>query len=199
MSAMPEFNGVMTEADYLVFERASDMKHELLNGEIYAMSGASRAHNLIVGSTYVTLYTQLRGKGCELYPSDMKVRTPATKSYTYPDITVVCGEAQFSDRERDTLLNPTVIIEVLSPNTERYDRGRKFQHYRELESLQEYVLIAQDSPHIEKYLRQADGFWQFSEATGLEDEIALVSIHCKLTLAEVYEQITFTTAENDEV
>ncbi|MBN1563081.1 MAG: Uma2 family endonuclease [Anaerolineae bacterium] len=153
----------MTGADYLAFERTSTIKHEFIAGEVYAMSGASEAHNLITGSTYAALYNQLRGRSGKVYPSDMKVRTPATGSYTYPDITVLCGEARFADDERDVLLNPTVIIEVMSPATERYDRGRKFQHYREIRSLQEYILIAQDAPHIERFVRQEGGFWQFSE------------------------------------
>ena len=168
MSALPVFDKPMTEAEYLAFERDSEVKHEFIDGEIYAMSGASRNHNLIVSSTIAALYVQLRGKGCETYPSDMKVRTPSTGSYAYPDITVICGEAQFDENQRDILLNPTVIIEVLSPNTERYDRGKKFQHYRELESLQEYILIAQDSPHIERFVRQESGLWQLSEARGLQ-------------------------------
>jgi Uma2 family endonuclease len=127
----------------------------------------------------------------------MKVRTPATGSYTYPDITVVCGEALFADDQRDILLNPILIIEVMSPTTERYDRGKKFQHYRELKTLQEYILIAQDSPHIERFVRQEKGFWQFSEVRGRESSLELSSIGCILNLAEVYEQITFAT-EQDE-
>jgi Uma2 family endonuclease len=192
MSALPEQQ--MTEADYLAFERSSTIKHEFIVGEVYAMSGASEAHNLITGSAYAMLYNQLRGRACKIYPSDMKVRTPATGSYAYPDVTVVCGEAHFADDQRDVLLNPTVIIEVMSPTTERYDRGRKFQHYRELPSLQEYVLIAQDDSHIERFVRQEGGFWQFSEARGLESSLELSSIACTLTLAEVYEQVPLSYA-----
>lgn len=195
MSALPGFNKPITETDYLALDRESEIKHEFIDGEIYAMRGASRNHNLIVVSTIATLYNQLRDKSCETYPSDMKVRTPSTRSYTYPDITVVCDEPQFDDDQRDILLNPTLIIEVLSPNTERYDRGKKFQRYRELKSLQEYILIAQDSPHIERFVHQKDGFWQFSEADGLEASLDLTSIGCKLALTDVYEQITFDSDE----
>lgn len=159
MSALQQTTQVMTEAEYLTFERASELKHEFLAGQVFAMTGASKAHNLISGSTYVTLYNQLRGRPCNLFPSDMRVKVTATGLHTYPDLSVVCGEAQFSDDEFDTLLNPTVIIEVLSPSTERYDRGKKFQHYRELPSLREYVLIAQDSLRVECYLRQESGSW----------------------------------------
>lgn len=179
----------MNEAEYLAFERESEVKHEFIDGHIYAMRGASEAHNLITGSTYAALYTQLRGRPCKVYPSDMKVRMHG--SYAYPDITVVCGEAQFKDDQRDILLNPTLIIEVLSPNTERYDRGLKFQHYRQLESLREYLLIAQDKPHIEHYVRLESGLWQLSDARGLDATLDLTSIGGSLTLAEVYEQIAF--------
>jgi Uma2 family endonuclease len=196
MSALPVFSQPTTEAEYLAFERDSEIKHEFIDGAIHAMTGASRSHNLIVTSTIATLYTQLRGKGCELYPSDMKVRTPATGSYTYPDITVVCDEARFGDDQRDVLLNPTVIIEVLSPATEAFDRGLKFQRYRELESLQEYILIAQDRPHIERFVRQAHGLWQLSEAHGLQATIALASIACQLALADVCEQVSFDAGDD---
>ena len=187
----------MTEAEYLAFERSSEIKHEFVGGEIYAMSGASRNHNLIAGSTYVAIYSQLRGKGCETYPSDMKVRTPSTGSYVYPDISVVCGDPQFDDEQRDVLLNPGVVIEVLSPNTEAYDRGKKFARYREIESLQEYILISQDQPHIERFVRQADGMWQFSDVRGLEGSVTLASIGCQLALQAVYEQVTFESDQDD--
>ncbi len=187
----------MTEAEYLAFERSSEIKHEFVGGEIYAMSGASRNHNLIAGSTYVAIYSQLRGKGCETYPSDMKVRTPSTGSYVYPDISVVCGDPQFDDEQRDVLLNPGVVIEVLSPNTEAYDRGKKFARYREIESLQEYILISQDQPHIERFVRQADGMWQFSDVRGLEGSVTLASVGCQLALQAVYEQVTFESDQDD--
>lgn len=195
MSALPMIDKPMSEADYLASERESEVKHEFIDGRVYAMSGASEAHNLIAGSIYVSLYTQLRGRPCKIYPSDMKVRTPSTRSYTYPDISVVCGDAQFDGDLRDILLNPSVVIEVLSPNTERFDRGRKFQRYRELESLQEYVLVAQDSPHVERFARQDNGLWQLSEAHGLQASLPLTSIDCVLRLAEVYEQISFAPGD----
>lgn len=196
MSALPMIDKPMSEADYLAFERASEVRHEFIDGRVYAMSGASEAHNLIAGSIYVSLYTQLRGRPCKVYPSDMKVRTPFTRSYSYPDISLVCGDAEFDGDSRDILLNPTVVIEVLSPNTERFDRGRKFQRYRELESLQEYVLIAQDSPHVERFARQDNGVWQLSEAHGLQASLSLTSIACVLRLAEIYEQIDFGSGES---
>jgi Uma2 family endonuclease len=197
MPALPQALSRMTEAEYLEFERASEWKHEFIDGEVLAMTGASRAHNLICTTTSFLLYSQLRGRSCEIYSTDMRVKVEATGLYTYPDISVVCGDPQFADDEFDTLLNPTVLIEVLSPSTERYDRGRKFQHYRELPSLREYVLIAQDSPRIERYLRQKDGVWQFTDAKEPEASLELTSIGCTLALAEVYEQVDFTEAEDD--
>ncbi len=191
MSALPTSGVKMTEAEYLEFERASELKHELIDGEIVDMTGASFAHNVINLNVATALRNQLRGRPCSTVSSDMRVKM-AKRNYAYPDTSVVCGDPQFGDNGVDTLLNPTLIIEVLSPSTERYDRGKKFQAYREIEWLQEYVLIAQDSPRIERYVRQEHGFWQFADVSGLAAQIELVSINCTLALAEVYEQVTFT-------
>lgn len=188
----------MTEAEYLAFERASDIRHEYLDGHVYAMTGASRAHNLISTYTAASLINQLRGRPCEVYASDMRVRVSATGLYTYPDVTVVCGNPQFADSALDTLLNPVLVIEVLSPSTESYDRGKKFQHYRQLESLREYVLISQDSPRIERFLRQDDGTWLLTDAAGLDASLELASVACTLALAEVYEKVTFESEEVPE-
>jgi Uma2 family endonuclease len=184
----------MTESEYLAFERQSEDKHEYIDGEVIAMVGASRAHNLISVNLLRIISTHLRGKDCELYPSDMRVKI-AKKKYTYPDVTIVCGAAQFADDEFDNLLNPTVIIEVLSKSTEAYDRGKKFRSYRQLDSLQEYILVAQDSPRIERYFIQQDGIWSFIEVEGIESSIELTSIACKLPFAEVYERVSFATDE----
>jgi Uma2 family endonuclease len=189
MSAVPQ--QVWTPESYLAFERESDTRHEYLAGEIFAMTGASENHNLITGNTLASLHTQLRRTPCRIYPSDMRLKVPAAGLYTYPDVTVVCGEPQFDEDEvPDTLLNPTVLIEVLSPSTENYDRGKKFQHYRTLESLQEYLLISQESARIEHYVRQGEQ-WLFSDAYRLEDVVKLPSIDCILALADVYEKVTF--------
>ncbi len=165
-----------TVEQYLEMERASEEKHEFLDGEIYLMSGASRKHNAIQVAVTATLYQQLRQRPCFVFGSDMRVKVSATGMYTYPDFSLGCDEAQIEDKEQDTLLNPTVIVEILSPSTERYDRGKKFQHYRALESLREYVLIAQDSPRIERYTRQADNQWLLADAVGLDATIALDSV-----------------------
>lgn len=144
-----------TAEEYLAFERKSQEKHELADGQVYLMTGASRRHNVIVLNLVAALKPHLRDRSCEGYANDMRVRV--LRDFFYSDVSVVCGEPQFADDEFDTLLNPALIIEVLSPSTEQCDRGRKFEKYRALDSLREYVLIAQDRPHIERYTRQADG------------------------------------------
>jgi Uma2 family endonuclease len=179
----------LTPEEYLAVERKAEYKSEYLAGEVFAMSGASEAHNLIAGNVFAALHAQLRKRPCKVYPSDMRVKVSATDLYTYPDVTVVCGEAQFDDDRQDTLLNPTVIVEVLSPSTEGYDRGAKFEHYRKLESLREYVLIAQDKHHVEHYVRQPDNQWLLSETDSLPDTIHLPSINCDLALADVYDKV----------
>ncbi len=178
-----------TVEEYLAFERASEEKHEYYAGEIFAMSGASRRHNLIVMNTGTTLNSQLAQRSFEVYPSDMRVKVNAIK-YTYPDVSVVCDEPRFADGEFDTLLNPIVIIEVLSDSTENYDRGKKFEHYRTLESLQEYVLIAQDEIHAEHYVRAA-GKWILTEAKTIDAIVELSSVDCTLALADIYRKVTF--------
>jgi Uma2 family endonuclease len=179
----------MTAEEYLAADRVAGVKSEYLNGEVFAMSGASERHNLIVTNVVRELSTQLKEKPCKVYPSDMRVRVPESNLYAYPDITVVCGQSEFDDENRDILLNPTVIIEVLSKTTEAYDRGEKFAHYRRLQSLKEYVLIAQDRVLLERYARQSEGEWLLSEARKPVDRLTLASIGGVLSLAEVYDKV----------
>jgi Uma2 family endonuclease len=174
---------------YLALERLADHKSEYLNGEIFAMAGASEPHNLIVTNVVSELRTQLKGRACKVYPSDMRVKVGETGLYTYPDVVALCGRAEFEDNERDTLVNPAVIIEVLSPSTEAYDRGKKFEHYRRLRSLAEYVLISQERHRIEYYQRQANDQWLLTEINGLESRLHLSAIDCDLALAEVYDKV----------
>ena len=185
-----------TEADYLTFERESDTKHEFIDGQVIAMSGASRRHNLIAGSVHYSLYGQLRGGPCEVYQADMRVNVRESGLYTYPDLVVVCDTPDMTDDAVDTLVNPNVIIEVLSPSTERYDRGKKFQHYRQIPSLQAYVLISQDVPHIETFTRQPDDAWQLREASGLDAIVNIPAIDCTLQLSDVYERVTFDESDD---
>ena len=179
-----------TVEEYLAFERSSEEKHEFYAGEIFAMSGASREHNIIVMNTGASLNLQLAQRPCEVYPSDMRVKVNAIK-YTYPDVSVVCGEPRFADGEFDILLNPTIIIEVLSDSTEDYDRGKKFKHYMGINSLQEYILIAQDEVRVDHYIRQSQGDWLISVSTTLEATLQLPSVNCSLLLADIYRKITF--------
>ncbi len=189
MSAQP--NVQVTAAEYLKFDHQSDQKYEYDDGQIYLMAGATPRHNLISASVNFTLYAQLRGKGCFIYSGDMRIKVEKTGLYTYPDMTIVCGQPQYEDTKPPTLLNPTVIIEILSPSTERDDRGKKFQHYRNLDSLQEYILISQSGYRIEKFTKQTDKVWLFREAVGRYETLILSSLNCQLALSEVYDQISF--------
>jgi Uma2 family endonuclease len=186
-----------TVEQYLEMERASEEKHEYLNGEIYLMAGGTGNHNAINMNTGGSLVTQLRKTPCITYSSDQRVHITATGLYTYPDITVVCDPPLWRDNRRDTLLNPTLIVEVLSPSTENYDRTKKFRHYRTLASLKEYVLISQDEPRIERYLRQPNDEWLFTEIIGLDMVLELPSIQCSLALTDVYDKINFEESERE--
>lgn len=187
MAAQPQRH--LTVEEYLTVERASQMRHEYFDGEVFAMGGASRRHNLIVTNLVRELSLQLKGEPCETFASDMRVKVEETGLYTYPDVVVVCGEAHFDDERSDTLLNPTLIVEVLSESTEAYDRGRKFEHYRSLASCTDYLLVAQDHVRVEHFSRQPEQGWLLTEAGGLDDVVGLPSIGCELSLSEIYERV----------
>jgi len=177
-----------TAEEYLALERSATYKSEFHDGHIYAVTGASRKHNLVTVNIAGELHSQLKKRPCEAYINDMCVNAAEARSYHYPDIAVVCGTPQFEDAHVDTLLNPTVLIEVLSPSTEAYDRGGKFAHYRKIPTLREYLLVSQDQPTIERYQRQGD-VWILTEAEGLEASVPLESIGCILSLSEVYDKV----------
>jgi len=181
----------VTPVEYLDLERKSEVRSEYLAGHIFAMSGASRRHNLIAGNFYREISTQLRGRPCEAYMADMRVKVNETGMYTYPDIVGVCDEPRFEDTHIDTLLNPLVIVEVLSESTEAYDRGEKFAHYRRLESLREYVLVAQDKVRVEHYVREGEQ-WILSEISDAASILNLASIDCHVGVAAIYEKVEFT-------
>ena len=180
--------------EYLRLERQAEYKSEYLNGEIFAMSGASREHNLIAGNIVAELNQQLRAKPCEVYPSDMRLKVTATGLYTYSDFMVVCGEPKFEDKYVDTLLNPTLIVEVLSQSTERYDRIAKTSYYRTLDSLAEHLLVAQDEVRLEQYVKQTNGQWLQFEYTSLDSVADLQSISCSLALSDVYDKVSLNAA-----
>ena len=182
----------LTPEEYIVAERKATLKSEYLSGEIVAMSGASVAHNLITMNTANQLYNQLVEGGFRVFTGDMRVGIGAGVSYFYPDVTVVCDELRFEDDVFDTLINPQVVIEVLSDSTANYDRGEKFRRYRQLESLQEYILISQDQIYVEHYLRQGKQ-WILSEFSALENVFPLVSIGAELSLNQIYRFVEFET------
>jgi Uma2 family endonuclease len=183
----------MSPEEYLSRERAAEYKSEYFAGEVFAMVGASEEHNLIVTNLIVELGSQLKKRPCKVYPSDMRVKVSPAGLYTYPDVVVVSGEARFEDKHSDTLLNLTLLVEVLSESTEGYDRGRKFEHYRKVESLLEYLLVSQSSYKIEQYVRQPENRWLFSEISDLQGVLQLPSVQCSLPLAEVYDKVKITT------
>jgi Uma2 family endonuclease len=178
-----------TPQEYLALERKAQDKSEYFNGEIFAMTGASRRKNVLVAIVLADLNVKLKKRPCEIYPSDMRVKVSPTGLYTYPDVVIVCGEPRFDDEQKDTLLNPTVLVEILSKSTASYDRGEKFEHYRKLDSLNEYLVISQNKHHVEHYVRQPDNQWLLSETDEIRSTVNLSSIDCRLSLLDVYDKI----------
>lgn len=193
MTTQPQ-KSFLTPAEYLEIERKAEYKSEYFNGEMFAMAGAQRLHNLIVSNLIRSVGNQLLARDCNVYPSDMRVKIAKINKYTYPDIAITCGTENFEDDHVDTLLNPVVIIEILSTSTEAYDRGRKFQHYQFIESLAEYILITPDAVRVEQFVRQSDRTWLYSEYQNLDDVVKLESVGCELALHEVYVKTPNTPA-----
>ncbi len=185
----------LTPEAYLDLERQGEEKHEYIDGTLVAMVGGSEQHGLIQVGISSLLRAALRGRDCYVYPSGVKIGIFAANIYAYPDIPVACGTRQFDGEQRDTLLNPILLVEILSLSNEGYDRGEKLAHYRRIPSLEEYVLVAQDTPMIEHYVRQPDGTWRWAAVEGLDATLALPTIGCALLLADVYEQVKFSTEE----
>lgn len=179
----------LTVAEYLEQERRAETKSEYLDGEVFAMAGAGFRHNLLVTNVLVALASRLRGGSCQAVANDQRVHIPTTGLFTYPDVVVVSGEPEFLDAEVDTLLNPALIVEVLSKSTADYDRGGKFAHYRALPSLSEYLVLAQERVHAEHYLRQDAGRWLLAETGDPAAVLRLEAIGCELPLGAVYEGI----------
>lgn len=178
--------------EYFKFDEASEIRHEYFQGAIFAMTGASENHNLISMAVGRNIDIQLDGKPCRPYPGDFRLKIEAVNLYTYPDVSVICDETQLADGRRDTFTNPTILIEVLSESTEAYDRGKKFAFYRTISSLQEYILIVQEKPHVERYRRTNHG-WLFTEYYMLDAVVVLDSIGCTLSLADIYKRVSFDT------
>lgn len=192
MNAQPQKKTRITPEEYLEFERTSEIKHEYFEGEIFAMVGASLNHNKISINLVRELGNRLKDSSCDLFSNDLRVKVQAIDKYTYPDIVVVCGDIDLEKESgMETLLNPLVIIEVLSDSTEAYDRGTKFQHYRLIPSLQEYILVSQHSYLVEKYTRSDDGGWRYFSYENVEHTMEIESVKCKLMLSDIYYRVEF--------
>ena len=185
--------------EYLRRERDASERHEYYHGEVFAMAGGSPDHSLICANVASEIGARLKGGPCKVYESSLRVRVPRTTLYTYPDVSVICGERQFDplDTNRETVLNPALIVEVLSPSTESWDRGGKFQNYRQIESLREYVLVSTDKPLVETVLRQPDGTWNYAPTAGREARAALRSLGIELPAAEIYDGVDLPAPATD--
>lgn len=176
----------LSPEEYLEIERQADRKSEYIDGVMYLMAGGSEAHNLITGNLITELNIGLKRTPCKVYPSNMKVRVPSSRKFHYPDVSVVRGETEFADRKRDVVLNPGLIVEVLSDSTAAYDRGKKIQSYQQIESLQEYALVAQDEHIVERFVRQSDGSWCYTKVAGINQSATFFSITCQIALSDIY-------------
>ncbi|MEQ1644331.1 MAG: Uma2 family endonuclease [Pyrinomonadaceae bacterium] len=187
----------LTPEEYLEFERAADSRHEYVDGEIYEMAGESLAHSQVCINIAREISLLLKGSSCQALSPNMKVRAETKGMFAYPDLSIVCGEPTFSDSQRDVLLNPKVIIEVLSPSTQRYDQTKKFFRYRkEIPSLTDYVLIYQDVAFVEHHEKNAEGRWEHNAFDGLDDVFRIPSINCEIPMTEIYDRVDFTTADS---
>ncbi|MCP5517567.1 MAG: Uma2 family endonuclease [Verrucomicrobiales bacterium] len=182
----------MSEVEFLAFERESDLKHQFFEGEVFAMSGGTPAHSRIASNFMITLGNRLWGKACQPYNSDLRIKVALTGLITYPGLSVICGPLEFAAGTNDTVVNPTLLVEVLSDSTEAFDRGRKFHHYQRIPSLREYVLVSQHEPRMEQVVRGAAGEWTWREAEGMEASLALPSVDVTLALTDVFAQVEFT-------
>jgi Uma2 family endonuclease len=183
----------VTPEEYLAAERLSETRSEYSDGGVYPLTGGTVNHNRITINLILELDKQLRPAGCHMHAADLKVRLPGSRKFFYPDVMVICGELQYHDERRDIITNPDLVVEVLSPGTEAFDRGEKFRAYRTIESLKEYVLVSQDRPLVEQYVKTGDGRWSLTEAEGLESSLALPSVGCTLSLGAVYDKVDFNT------
>ena len=181
----------LTPQEYLAIERAAEFKSEFFDGEMFAMAVISKDHSRITVNLTGGFHAAIRGKDCELFSSDLRVKVSANGLYTYPDLTIVCGPVDVEDEQADVLLNPTLIIEVLSPGTERYDRGKKFDLYRELDSLKEYVLVSQDQYRVEQFLRGNGSEWGYRVAFKEDDIVEFPSVGCSIPLKDIYARVVF--------
>ena len=182
---------MLTESGYLAVERAAVFKSEFCQGEVFAMAGGTRRHSLITSNLIREFGDKLEGRPCVPYGSDLRVKVEASGLLTYPDMSVACGEQRFLDSEEDTLINPVLIVEVLSDSTEAYDRGRKFDHYQQIPSLREYLLISQSEPRLDLFIRQPGGEWLLRSFSGLRATVKIPSLKMVVSLSKVFARIQF--------
>lgn len=185
----------ITEQEYLEAERLATEKHEYFQGEIFAMSGARIPHNKIFSNAFIDIGSKLKGKKCQPYSSDLRIHVKQNTLYTYPDISIICGEIETVDDTFDTATNPSVIIEILSESTRNYDKGGKFTLYRGIDSLQEYILIDSESVMVEKFIRNADNSWQLTEYKSLEEKFTIETVEIEMQLADIYNGVTLKTQQ----
>ena len=179
----------LSVTEYLAFEHQQQDKHEYLDGNIYLQAGASVAHNLICSNIIAGLRPFLRGSPCRVYPSDIRIKIPQRRHYVYADVTVICGTPILDELDPETVRNPKIIFDVLSPSTENYDRGRKFQSYRRIAELEEYLLISQDTIRVEHFVRQSTTMWTMTEYTDITATITLPSLQVALPVRTIYEEL----------
>jgi Uma2 family endonuclease len=191
MTALPLTRKRFTSEEYLLIERGADTRSEFLDGEIYAMSGGSRAHITINDNLTAAIHGQLKRTACQGMSQNMKVPAGAARLYSYPDYLIVCGEQRFHDTQRDVLINPGVIFEILSPSTAQYDRITKFDLYKQIDSLREYILIEQDRPRVEHYVRMDGDAWKQIVLSGLDAVLTLESAPATVALVDLYDRIDF--------
>jgi Uma2 family endonuclease len=185
MSAVPQIK-YLTPEEYLAIERQAEYKSEYVEGVMYAMAGGSPQHNSVSVNILTLINLHLWESPCKVFNSEMKVRVPSSRKYHYPDVTIVCEKPEYADDEKDVLLNPLLIVEVLSKSTQGYDKGKKFLYYQEIDSFREYLLVAQDHPLVQHYVRQPDGSWIYKKIDGLEQSAELMTINCRLKLKDIY-------------
>lgn len=196
MAANPERRYTLEE--YFELERKSEERYEFFDGEVFCMSGGSRAHDRILVNLLVNLTARLGSRDCQIFSSDMRIKVPSAPPYRYADVSVLCGEPAFEEVGGvDALTNPTLIVEVLSPSTEAYDRGDKFTHYKSIPGFAEYLLVAQHRPHVTRLVRQEDAAWLYYEYNDLGDTLGISSLGCELTMAEVYLNVSFDSAGDE--
>ena len=185
-----KYNNISPD-EYLAVERAALEKHEYYQGEVFAVSGASLQHNVIFSNLFTDIGNKLKGKSCKPYGSDLRIHIPKNTLYTYPDISIICGEVHLTDHEFDTAINPTVIIELLSKSTRNYDKGEKFTLYRDIDALKEYILVDTEKIYAEKHVRNVNGSWQLTDYRSLQQSFTIDSIQLNILLKDIYEGISF--------